>query len=79
MSVNFHWFYNTYHGASYFIRWHGDMESSGSLWVHKSTHNFDLLNWWIDSEPDQVFAYGDLEYYGKKGPQLGPYCCSCDD
>ncbi|TVZ17262.1 Gfo/Idh/MocA family oxidoreductase [Maribacter sp. MAR_2009_72] len=78
VSVDFHWYLNTYHGASYFRRWHGEMESSGSLWVHKSTHHFDLLNWWINSEPKEVFAYGDLEFYGKNGPQRGPNCRSCD-
>ena len=78
VSVDFHWYLNTYHGASYFRRWHGEMESSGSLWVHKSTHHFDLLNWWINSEPNQVFAYGDLEYYGKNGTQRGPNCRSCN-
>lgn len=77
VSVDFHWYLNTYHGASYFRRWHGEMESSGSLWVHKATHHFDLLNWWINSEPSEVFAYGDLEFYGKNGPQQGPNCRSC--
>ncbi len=77
VSVDFHWYLNTYHGASYFRRWHGEMESSGSLWVHKATHHFDLLNWWINSEPNEVFAYGDLDFYGKNGPQKGPNCRSC--
>ncbi|MBU2973943.1 Gfo/Idh/MocA family protein [Zobellia sp. B3R18] len=78
VSVDFNWYLNTYHGASYFRRWHGEMESSGSLWVHKSTHHFDLLNWWIDSEPSKVFAYGDLEFYGKNGPFRGKNCRSCN-
>ena len=78
VSVDFHWYLNTYHGASYFRRWHGQMASSGSLWVHKATHHFDLLNWWIDSEPEEVFAYGDLEFYGKNGPFRGKNCRSCD-
>ena len=78
VSVDFQWYLNTYHGASYFRRWHGEMESSGSLWVHKATHHFDLLNWWIDSEPNEVFAYGDLEFYGKNGPQKGGNCRTCD-
>jgi predicted dehydrogenase len=78
VSVDFNWYLNTYHGASYFRRWHGEMASSGSLWVHKATHHFDLLNWWINSEPNEVFAYGDLEYYGKNGPQRGANCRSCD-
>ena len=77
-SVDFHWYLNTYHGASYFRRWHGQMESSGSLWVHKATHHFDLLNWWINSEPSEVFAFGDLEFYGKNGPLRGDNCRKCD-
>ena len=78
VSVDFHWYLNTYHGASYFRRWHGEMASSGSLWVHKATHHFDLLNWWINSEPSEVFAYGDLEFYGKNGPKQGQNCRSCN-
>jgi len=78
VSVDFHWYLNTYHGASYFRRWHGQMESGGSLWVHKATHHFDLLNWWIDSEPEEVFAYGDLEFYGKNGPFRGNNCRDCE-
>ena len=78
VSVDFHWYLNTYHGASYFRRWHGNMESGGSLWVHKASHHFDLLNWWIDSEPNEVFAYGDLEFYGKNGPYQGDNCRSCN-
>jgi len=77
-SVDFHWYLNTYHGASYFRRWHGLVESGGSLWVHKATHHFDLLNWWINSEPSEVFAYGDLEYYGKNGPFRGNNCRTCE-
>lgn len=77
-SVDFHWYLNTYHGASYFRRWHGLRESGGTLWVHKATHHFDLLNWWIDSDPEEVFAYGDLELYGSNGPFRGPNCRSCD-
>ncbi|MGW8317037.1 MAG: Gfo/Idh/MocA family protein, partial [Bacteroidales bacterium] len=76
-SVDFHWYLNTYHGASYFRRWHGLRQSSGSLWVHKATHHFDLLNWWIDSDPEEVFAMGDLEHYGSKGPFRGENCRTC--
>lgn len=76
-SVDFHWYLNTYHGASYFRRWHGLRQSGGSLWVHKATHHFDLLNWWLNSDPEEVFAYGDLEHYGSKGPFRGDNCRSC--
>ena len=76
-SVDFHWYLNTYHGASYFRRWHGLRQSGGTLWVHKATHHFDLLNWWLNSDPAEVFAYGDLEYYGSNGPFRGDKCRTC--
>lgn len=76
-SVDFNWYLNIHHGASYFRRWHGEMASGGSLWVHKATHHFDLLNWWLDSDPEEVFAYGDLEHYGINGPFRGKTCRSC--
>ncbi|MCB0835629.1 MAG: Gfo/Idh/MocA family oxidoreductase, partial [Bacteroidetes bacterium] len=76
-SVDFHWYLNTYHGASYFRRWHGLRQSGGTLWVHKATHHFDLLNWWLDSDPKEVFAYGALEHYGSNGPFRGDNCRTC--
>lgn len=77
-SVDFHWYLNTHHGASYFRRWHGLREEGGTLWLHKSTHHFDLLNWWIDSDPEEVFAYGALEHYGSNGSIRGENCRSCE-
>jgi predicted dehydrogenase len=76
-SVDFHWMLNTSHGASYFRRWHGLRECSGTLLCHKATHHFDLLNWWLDSDPVQVSAYGALEFYGSNGKFRGKNCRSC--
>ena len=64
--VDFEYMLNTSHGADYFRRWHSYKKCSGGLLVHKSTHHFDLVNWWIDAIPDTVFAIGDLAFYGKK-------------
>ena len=64
-SIHFEWMLNTEHGADYFRRWHRDKTNSGGLLVHKSTHHFDLVNWWIDSTPETVFAMGGLRFYGK--------------
>ncbi|KIL38260.1 dehydrogenase [Gordoniibacillus kamchatkensis] len=64
-AVHFEWLLNTKHGADYFRRWHRDKRNSGGLLVHKSTHHFDLVNFWIGSEPETVFAFGDLMFYGK--------------
>jgi predicted dehydrogenase len=38
VSVDFHWYLNTKHGADYFRRWHAYQANSGSLFVHKATH-----------------------------------------
>jgi len=65
LAVDFSWMLDTSHGADYFRRWHREKQNSGGLLVHKSTHHFDLVNWWIDSYPQQVFALGDLLFYGK--------------
>jgi predicted dehydrogenase len=65
LHVDFSWILDTSHGADYFRRWHREKQNSGGLLVHKSTHHFDLVNWWIDSYPSQVFALGDLQFYGK--------------
>ncbi|MCY4062995.1 MAG: Gfo/Idh/MocA family oxidoreductase [Chloroflexi bacterium] len=64
LAVDFSWVLDTSHGADYFRRWHREKEQSGGLLVHKATHHFDLVNWWIDSYPRQVFALGDLLFYG---------------
>jgi predicted dehydrogenase len=45
--------------------------------VHKASHHFDLLNWWIDSDPVEVFGYGKLEFYGKNHPIRGINCRTC--
>ena len=64
-SVHFEWFLNTSHGADYYRRWHRNKENSGGLLVHKSTHHFDLVNFWLDTQPDTVFAMGSLNFYGR--------------
>ena len=51
MSVDFHWLLNTLHGADYFRRWHSNKEFSGGLMIHKATHHFDLVNWWLGAGP----------------------------
>jgi len=77
VSVDFHWYLNTFHGADYFRRWHGIRDKSGTLLLHKSAHHFDLLNWFIGSDPVEVYANGALEKYGKNNPFRGDNCRSC--
>jgi predicted dehydrogenase len=68
-SVHFEWLLNTQHGADYFRRWHRNKLNSGGLLVHKATHHFDLMNFWINSRPETVFAFGDLNFYGMKNAE----------
>jgi len=64
-SVHFEWLLDTSHGADYYRRWHRNKHNSGGLLVHKSTHHFDLVNFWLGAEPEYVFAFGELNFYGR--------------
>ncbi len=63
LSVEFNWLLDTSHGADYFRRWHRNKENSGGLMVHKATHHFDLVNWWLSAAPESVFASGHRKFY----------------
>ncbi len=63
LSVDFHWLLNTHHGADYFRRWHANKRYSGGLMVHKSTHHFDLVNWWLSAIPVSVMGTGKRDFY----------------
>jgi len=85
LSVDFHWLLNTHHGADYFRRWHRNKENSGGLMVHKSTHHFDLINWWLSSIPKAVYAMGHRNFYtpataNRLGlTRRGERCLDCAD
>lgn len=84
-SVDFHWMLDTRHGADYFRRWHRNKKNSGGLMVHKATHHFDLVNWFLGSTPRQVFASGRRCYYRPETAQrlgmenFGPRCHGCQE
>ncbi|MDQ0300194.1 putative dehydrogenase [Salibacterium salarium] len=82
-SIDLNWYIDTYHGSTYFQRWNRYRELSGGLSIHKSSHHFDLVNWWLDQKPEEVFAFGDLNYYGKDSvhnpeEEEGRRCSTCD-
>jgi predicted dehydrogenase len=77
ISVDFSWYLDVYHGADYFRRWHRLKSKGGSLWVHKATHHFDLINWWLDADPIEVAAQGRLEIYGRNGQFRSTNCRKC--
>ena len=48
------------------VGWHAFCQPVRVVVAHKATHHhFDLLNWWIDSDPVEVMAYAQLNHYGK--------------
>ena len=77
LNVNFEWILDTVHGADYFRRWHRYKDNSGGLLVHKSTHHFDLMNWYLDQDPVAVNAFGGTKFYGKNGKIRGERCLTC--
>ena len=85
LSVDFHWLLNTHHGADYFRRWHSHKKNSGGLLVHKSTHHFDLVNWWLGAMPVSVMATGKREFYtpatARRLGLTGPHerCTTCPE
>ena len=83
--VDLNWYIDIKHGSSYFNRWNRMRENSGSLSIHKASHHFDLVNWWIGSpEPQLVHAFGALNHYGPNGPfnpskKDGRHCGNCSE
>ena len=65
------------HGADYFRRWHRNKANSGGLQLHKASHHFDLLNWFIGSKPVRLTAQGKLAFYGKNNSFRGRRCTGC--
>ena len=78
LNVDFEWILDRKHGADYFRRWHRRMENSGGLLVHKSTHHFDLINWWLDDTPQRVFGLGSRQFYGPTREERGIRCSTCN-
>ena len=82
--VDLNWYIDIRHGSSYFHRWNRMRENSGSLSIHKSSHHFDLVNWWIDGIPEYVHAFGALNHYGPDGvfnpsKKDGRHCNECPE
>jgi predicted dehydrogenase len=72
LAVDFSWVLDTDHGADYFRRWHSQKHHSGGLLVHKATHHYDMVNWWLGSVPQRVFAMGALQFYGQRREEVPP-------
>jgi predicted dehydrogenase len=76
-TVDFHWNISHAHQMRYMQRWHGESQRGGTLWVHKNTHHFDMINWFLDSDPVEVYAHDALEIFGSNGPFRSTNCRNC--
>jgi predicted dehydrogenase len=77
LNIDFEWYLDRKHGADYFRRWHRRKENSGGLLVTKATHHFDMINWWLDDDPERVEALGRLQFYGPTRAERGDRCSTC--
>ena len=82
--VDLNWYIDIAHGSSYFNRWNRKRENSGSLSIHKASHHFDLVNWWIAGIPEKVHAFGALNHYGPNAEMNpskkdGRHCAGCPE
>lgn len=70
-------------GAEYFHRWHAQMDCSGGMLVHKSTHYLDLINFYLGSVPKTVYARGQRNVFTPENARAlglaehGARCADC--
>ena len=66
------------HGASYYMRFHRDVENSGGLLVTKACHDLDLMSWFAGGRPRRVFSAQYQQLFGKGGEEAREQCHTCD-
>lgn len=68
-TVHMDWILDCAHGSDFMRRWHRDKANSGGIQMHKSIHHFDLVHFWLGTEPETVYCVGDLRFYGKENAE----------
>lgn len=73
-------------GRTYMSRWNRLKEFSGGLWIHKGSHDFDVINWLMgDTRPVRVSCFANVAALNEKnlpfalreGVKPGPTCSAC--
>lgn len=74
------------HGRTYFSRWNCLKKFSGGLWVHKGSHDFDIINYLMGGvRPARVSCFASvfsfrperLPFKARPGVEPGPTCHEC--
>lgn len=68
-TVHMDWILDCAHGSDFMRRWHRTKDTSGGIQMHKSIHHFDLVHFWMNTEPVLVYCLGDLRFYGKENAE----------
>lgn len=68
-TVHMDWILDCAHGSDFMRRWHREKANSGGIQMHKSIHHFDLVHYWLGTEPEMVYCLGGLRFYGKENAQ----------
>ena len=62
----------------YFHDWHAHMAKTGGLLLQKGSHDFDIINWVVDSKIKRIAAFGSQDFFGgNKANEL--VCQSCEE
>lgn len=73
-------------GRSYLARWNRLKKYSGGLFIHKGSHDFDIINWLMGSaRPQRVSCFGGVSVFKEEnlpfdlrdGVAPGPGCSVC--
>jgi predicted dehydrogenase len=52
----------------YFHDWHGAVKNTGGLLLQKGSHDFDIINWVVDSKIKKIAAFGSQDFFGGDKP-----------
>jgi predicted dehydrogenase len=62
----------------YFHDWHGTLDNTGGLLLQKGSHDFDIINWVVDSKVKRIAAFGSQDFFvGNKPNEL--VCQNCEE
>jgi len=69
---------NVPYGNAYYQMWYRDENETGGLFLQKATHDFDYINYLLNSDPQWISAVKSKRIFTGDKPE-GLYCKDCDE
>lgn len=69
---------NCHYGNGGYHNWRRRKESSGTWFIEKATHDFDIMNWFVDAAPVSMAAVSRLQAFGGTKP-ADLRCRNCEE